>query len=82
MSTSCAGGSLNENILRWFGHLCQMNVDRLPRVMLNSKLEGLRPKGRPRVWWLDGSKLALSHRVPAYGVKGVKRETQSMEKIC
>ena len=40
--------------LRWFGHVKRMGEDRLPRRMEEMRMEGRRPRGRPRWRWIDG----------------------------
>ena len=39
--------------LKWAGHVVRMGEDRLPHLILNQKLWGTRPKGRPRGRWID-----------------------------
>ena len=39
--------------LSYFGHVNRMKPDRIPLRMLNSRLHGYRPRGRPRRKWLD-----------------------------
>ena len=38
---------INENILRWFGHMERMNRSRLVKRMYNGECVGNRPVGRP-----------------------------------
>lgn len=46
LGTSSDEQSLHHNILRWFGLVCWMDEGRLPRIMLNFKVEQQRPKDR------------------------------------
>ena len=40
--------------LRWLGHLCRMDDDRVPKQLLFSELEhGSRPFGRPKLRFKD-----------------------------
>ena len=48
LGISYGGTKFDENILRWFGHVCRMSEDRIPRQMMYSKVAGRRPRGRPR----------------------------------
>lgn len=45
--TSSVRGSLDENILRWLGYVW-INESRLPRVKLNSTVEGPSPTGQTK----------------------------------
>jgi len=40
--------------LRWAGHVVRLPDNRLPKRALNSRMQGRRPKGRPRKRWEDG----------------------------
>ena len=37
---------------RWFGHVQRMEYDRWPKRVLNGRVAGNRPRGRPRDSWL------------------------------
>ena len=39
--------------LSYFGHVSRMKSDRVPLRMLNGRIHGNRPRGRPRRNWLD-----------------------------
>lgn len=59
-------GKLTERIekskLRWFGHVKRMEENRIPRQMLEAKLEGKRPRGRPRTRWIESVKSSIKKR--------------------
>jgi len=46
-------GKIQARRLRHFGHVVRMGQHRLPNIALYSRMEGNRPKGRPRKRWLD-----------------------------
>ena len=39
--------------LKWFGHVMQMREERLPKKMLQIKMEGKWPRGRSKTRWID-----------------------------
>jgi len=41
--------------LRWAGHVVRIPDNRLPKSALNCRMQGKRPKGRPRKRWEDGN---------------------------
>ena len=52
----------DRGILRWFGHLERMSVERIVKKVYKSKVDGVRRVGRPRRRWLDGVKDVLLGR--------------------
>jgi hypothetical protein len=44
---------LREIDLRYFGHMKRMDEHRIPKRILDMKMSGKRPRGRPCTWWLD-----------------------------
>ena len=44
---------IQQQQLKWFGHLVRMEVDQLPSRAYNSRHSGFRARGRPRVRWID-----------------------------
>ena len=44
---------IERSQLRWFGHVCRMSHERLPKQTFYDKVSGKRPVGRPRTIWLD-----------------------------
>ncbi len=48
-----------QGVLRWFGHVEMMEEERLVKKISRSDVRGVRPRGRPRMGWLDSVKRAL-----------------------
>ena len=45
---------VDQSVLRWFGHMEQMDEGRLAKRVMNADVEGHRPRGRPKLRWVDG----------------------------
>ena len=52
----------DQRVLRWFGHVERMDECRLARRVLMVEFSGGRVRGRPRLGWMDGVKVALGNR--------------------
>ena len=52
----------DQRVLRWFGHVERMDDYRMARRVLMAKFSGGRVRGRPRLGWIDGVKVALGNR--------------------
>ena len=52
----------DQRVLRWFGHVERMNVYHMARRVLMAEVSGGRARGRPRLGWMDGVKVALGNR--------------------
>ena len=52
----------DQIVLRWFGHVERMYEYRIARRVLMAEVSGGRVRGRPRVGWMDGVKVALGNR--------------------
>ena len=53
---------VDQRVLRWFGHLERMDEYRMARRVLMAEVSGGRVRGRPRLDWMDGVKVALGNR--------------------
>ena len=52
----------DQRVWRWFGHVERMDEYRIARRMLMAEVSGGRVRGRLRLGWTDGVKVALSNR--------------------
>ena len=52
----------DQGVLRWFGHVERMDESRMARSVLMAEVSGGRVRGRPRLGWMDGVKVALGNR--------------------
>ena len=52
----------DQRVLRWFGHVGRMDEYRIARRVLMAEVSGGRVRGRPRLGWMDGVKVALGNR--------------------
>ena len=48
----------NQRVLRWFGHVERMDENHMARRVLMAEVSGGRVRGRPRLGWMDGVKVA------------------------
>jgi hypothetical protein len=78
--TACNTASLASTLmaqrLRWLGHVCRMEADRLPHIALFSSLYGIKKRakrGKPRIRWED----CVSADLKALGFEG-----QEWEEVC
>ena len=49
----------DQRVLGWFGHVERMDEHRMARRVLVAEVIGGRVRGRPRLGWMDGVKVAL-----------------------
>ena len=52
----------DQRVLRWFGHVERMNEYRMIRRVLMAEVSGWWLRGRQRLGWIDGVKVALGNR--------------------
>ena len=48
----------DQRVFRWFGHVERMDEYRVARRVLMAEVSGLRVRGRPKIGWMDGVKVA------------------------
>src|SRR5678815_3382180 len=53
---------INENMLRWFGHVESVNDSRLVKRMYSSECVGNRTAGRQKKKWIESEKECLQER--------------------
>ena len=51
----------DQRVLRWFGHVERMDEYRMARRVLMAEVTGGRVRGRPRLGWMDGVKVAFGN---------------------
>ena len=51
----------DQRVLRWFGHVERMDEYRIARRVLMAEVSGGQVRGRPRLGWMDGVKVALGN---------------------
>ena len=52
----------DQRVLRWFGHVERMDEFRIARRVLMAEVSRGQARGRPRLGWMDGAKVALGNR--------------------
>ena len=52
----------DQRVLRWFWHVERMDEYRMARRVLIAEITEGRVRGRPRLGWMDGVKVALGNR--------------------
>ena len=52
----------DQRVLRWFGHVERMDEYRMARTVLVAEVSDERVRGRPRLGWMSGVKVALGNR--------------------
>ena len=52
----------DQRVPRWFGHVERMDEHRMARRVLMAETSGGRARGRLRLGWIEGVKVALGNR--------------------
>ena len=52
----------DQRVWRWFGNVGRMDEYRMAKRALMAEVSGGRVRGRPRLGWMDGVKVALGNR--------------------
>ena len=53
---------VDQRVLRWFGDVERMDEYRMARRVLMAKVSGGWVRGRPKLGWMDGVKVALGNK--------------------
>ena len=69
----------DQRVLRWFGHVERMDDYRMARSMLMAEVSGGRVRGRPKLGWMDGVKVALGNRGMTVGLRGMRERSERVE---
>ena len=69
----------DQRVLRWFGHVGRMDGYRMGTRVLMAKVSGARVRGRLRLGWMDGLKVALGNRNDGGGCATMRDRPESME---
>ncbi|KAK6759182.1 hypothetical protein RB195_021044 [Necator americanus] len=70
---------MKEARLRWFGHVLRREEDSVAQTALKLDVSGVRPRGRPKIRWLDRVKLDMidAHLCTADAMDRTKWKTRS-----
>ena len=52
----------DQRVLKWYGHVERIDEYRVARRVLMAEVSGGLVRGRPRLGWMDGVKVALGNR--------------------
>ena len=52
----------DQRVFRWFGHVERKDEYRMARLVLMAEASGGRVRGKPKLGWMDGVKVALCNR--------------------
>ena len=66
----------DQRVLRWFSHVERMVDYRMARRVLIAEVSGGRVRGRPRLGWIDGVKVALGNK--GMTVEAVRQEWRAL----
>lgn len=62
--------------LRWAGHVIRMNDDRVAKKVLVNRVDGTRPRGRPKKRWID----CVESDIQELGVRNWKVAAEDRQK--
>jgi len=65
---------IKRKTLEWTGHIVRMDQGRTDKKIFESKLEGSRRKGRPRLRWLEDMQKDQWEKVKRWRYEAVDRE--------
>ena len=53
---------IDQGVLGWFGHVERMGDERMAKRVHESNVRGVRIRGYPRTFWMDGMKEVLARK--------------------
>ena len=69
----------DQRVLRWFGHVERMDEYRMARRVLMAEVSGGRVRGRPRLGWMDGVKVAWATEEWRWWLRDNARKSERVE---
>ena len=69
----------DQRVLRWFGHVERMDEYRIARRVFMAEVSGGRIRGRPRLGWMDGVKVAWQQRNDGGGSASMRERSERVE---
>ena len=55
-------GRVDQCVLRWVGHVKRMDEEFMTKKVMTTDVEGNMWRGRPRLGWMNGVRMALGER--------------------
>ena len=68
----------DQRVLRWFRDVERMDEYRMARRVLMAEVSGARVRGRPRLGWMDGVKVALVIRMTVEAARQCAKELRTL----
>ena len=72
----------DQRVLRWFGDVDRMDEYRMDRRVLMAEVSGGRVRGRPRLGWMDGVKVAFGNSAMTVEAACLRERSGSVESPC
>ena len=69
----------DQRVLSWFGHVECMDENHMARRVSMAEVSGGRVRGRLRLGWMDGVKVALGNRNDGGGCVSIRKRSGRVE---